>query len=127
MSGLPPASQPAASGMAQQPAASAAAPQIAQMFSGLANALTPEQHRQLQQQAAEHAQRIQAGLAQPDTLRLPASIAGAPPPAGSTQPAGIPQQPRPQWTPQPAAPARPVRIAPIIVSHLSFRMPSGCM
>lgn len=107
MSGVPPVSQPAASGIAQQPGASAAPPQIAHMFSGLANALTPEQHRHLQQQAAEHAQRIQAGLAQPDTLRLPASIAGAPPLTATPQPAGIPQQPRPQWTPQPAVPARP--------------------
>jgi hypothetical protein len=106
MAGLPPALQPAAHG-GQQPAAtpSGVAPsQVPQMFGGLASTLTPEQHRQLQQQAVEHAQRIQAGLAQPDALRMASSFGAAPAFAGSPQQAGLTQQPRMQWKPQAARP-----------------------
>lgn len=96
---------------AQLPGSSAAAPsQLPRMFGGLAGALTPEMHKQLQQQAAEHAQRIQAGLAQPDALRMASSFGAAPAFAGAQQQQpGTLQQPRPQWTPQPAGPPRPAR------------------
>lgn len=129
MAGLPPASQPAGQGLpqpAQAPGPSAAAPpQLPQMFGGLANALTPEQHRQLQLQAAEHAQRIQTGLAQPDALRMATSFGAAPPFAGTPQQAGAPQQPRPQWAPQPAGIARPVGAASAAMQHALIAPPLG--
>ena len=112
MAGLPLNLQNAAHGV-QRPSASpsgVAASSAPQIFGGLASSLTPEQHRQLQQQALEHAQRIQSGLAQPDALRAANNFGAAPASAAAPQQAALTQQPVPQWKAQAARPVSPVDV-----------------
>lgn len=112
MAGLPPNLPSAANGV-QQPSASpsgVAASSAPQMFGGLASSLTPEQHRQLQQQALEHAQRIQAGLAQPDALRVASNHGAAPAFVAAPQQAAVTPQPVAQWKAQAARPVSPVDV-----------------